>query len=453
MSSMPEYASRMGKTWPPAGTALACVETSSTIYSKSTAAGSSVWSTTDGSPCATPRTARGSLDEPRLSFPSTPPGDDDSTVGVSVRGWHHPQIDAVLAALQPEPTGGRLSGREAVVCSAPPAGRHWLLKGVGVQSASHAAPPCLSVPTLDSPAAATLLHGSVGAAAAVVPPCGAAAPGQHSWSQDAGIPRAQQSVGGLLQAAPGGTVASAVLASAGLQQTPLGASARTPLSSRAAAFVPQRHWLAAPAAETTKWQSAEPRLCAGRDDAPPEQAPCSFQTETGPAFRDKHWLVGRASSVRHLTKFLASGDHACERGTDTLLRGLKDKAVDVAALTIQSSQELPVKHTFIHFDDDDDDLSCSPRTLSTSQSMPTLVFRGPFREKISSIERAHGLGACRPCAYFHEKEDGCRLGEDCKFCHLCEPGELKQRKREKEKALRAIKGQFHRRLMRARPRM
>jgi hypothetical protein len=42
----------------------------------------------------------------------------------------------------------------------------------------------------------------------------------------------------------------------------------------------------------------------------------------------------------------------------------------------------------------------------------------------------HAIGQCVPCAYFWHKKDGCRLGENCKFCHLCNKGEVKKRKRE-----------------------
>jgi hypothetical protein len=40
----------------------------------------------------------------------------------------------------------------------------------------------------------------------------------------------------------------------------------------------------------------------------------------------------------------------------------------------------------------------------------------------------HDWGACKPCAFF--LKDGC-LTDDCQFCHLCEPGEKKRRKKER----------------------
>merc|ERR1712232_1546924 len=52
------------------------------------------------------------------------------------------------------------------------------------------------------------------------------------------------------------------------------------------------------------------------------------------------------------------------------------------------------------------------------------------------MEQAHINGDCRPCAFYLIKDDGCRLGSQCKFCHLCPPGALKKKKKEKVKALK-----------------
>lgn len=51
----------------------------------------------------------------------------------------------------------------------------------------------------------------------------------------------------------------------------------------------------------------------------------------------------------------------------------------------------------------------------------------------------HQRGECKPCAYFHHKEDGCRQGEECPFCHLCSAEELKARKKVKIQKLKADK--------------
>eukprot|EP00927_Polykrikos_kofoidii_P079017 TRINITY_DN75809_c0_g1_i1.p1 TRINITY_DN75809_c0_g1~~TRINITY_DN75809_c0_g1_i1.p1 ORF type:complete len:333 (-),score=55.25 TRINITY_DN75809_c0_g1_i1:28-1026(-) len=45
---------------------------------------------------------------------------------------------------------------------------------------------------------------------------------------------------------------------------------------------------------------------------------------------------------------------------------------------------------------------------------------------------AHDRRECRPCAWMHKGgNDGCRNGDSCDYCHLCPPGELRRRKREK----------------------
>lgn len=47
----------------------------------------------------------------------------------------------------------------------------------------------------------------------------------------------------------------------------------------------------------------------------------------------------------------------------------------------------------------------------------------------------HGLGDCRPCAWFW-KQSGCQNGRDCNYCHVCCDGELKARKKNKQVAMR-----------------
>lgn len=41
----------------------------------------------------------------------------------------------------------------------------------------------------------------------------------------------------------------------------------------------------------------------------------------------------------------------------------------------------------------------------------------------------HGVGRCKPCAFMHTV--GCENGTACQFCHLCEPGEKRRRRKEK----------------------
>jgi len=106
-----------------------------------------------------------------------------------------------------------------------------------------------------------------------------------------------------------------------------------------------------------------------------------------------------------------------------------------------SSETLPVKATFIHFDmssyrGDDE----TPQSLCRSASSPSILLESPFvvtevTEQFS-VRDAHELGTCKPCAYFALKEDGCRWGDDCEYCHICPAGELKKRRKAKAKAER-----------------
>lgn len=108
----------------------------------------------------------------------------------------------------------------------------------------------------------------------------------------------------------------------------------------------------------------------------------------------------------------------------------------------------PVKHTFIHFDTsssiDDDDM-VSDKCLERSASAPGLLMENPVfclvptrpAEKVSpDQERSHFEGKCTPCAYYYRKQDSCRLGGDCKFCHLCPPEAMKKFKKQKMQEIR-----------------
>merc|ERR1712137_740420 len=52
--------------------------------------------------------------------------------------------------------------------------------------------------------------------------------------------------------------------------------------------------------------------------------------------------------------------------------------------------------------------------------------------------KGHFEGLCKPCAFLYE---GCLNDSACDFCHLCPPGELKRRKRNKLAARRKLNSQ------------
>lgn len=107
-------------------------------------------------------------------------------------------------------------------------------------------------------------------------------------------------------------------------------------------------------------------------------------------------------------------------------------------------EDFPVKHTFIHYgcssslaDDEVDAEKC----LEHSASAPAVMMQhDPFslknRARLKEVVEAHTKGKCTPCAYYHKKDDSCRLGEDCKFCHFCPPEAMKKYKKKKMQEIR-----------------
>eukprot|EP00930_Biecheleria_cincta_P022689 TRINITY_DN16537_c0_g1_i1.p1 TRINITY_DN16537_c0_g1~~TRINITY_DN16537_c0_g1_i1.p1 ORF type:complete len:457 (+),score=75.58 TRINITY_DN16537_c0_g1_i1:35-1372(+) len=87
-----------------------------------------------------------------------------------------------------------------------------------------------------------------------------------------------------------------------------------------------------------------------------------------------------------------------------------------------------------------DELATGPRAAGSSGSsrsdeasdMSTTEYLLP--SKGSSL---HAAGKCRPCAFRHTK--GCENGQNCEFCHLCEPGEKKKRRKDKLEAQRSYR--------------
>jgi len=121
---------------------------------------------------------------------------------------------------------------------------------------------------------------------------------------------------------------------------------------------------------------------------------------------------------------------------------------DHASLTLQLAPEyhdVPVKHTFIHFDQLEEaqgsPISRRVRRFRRSKSAPVVLASSSrtVENHLEKVHEAHLRGNCRPCAYFWYKEDGCRLTDRCKFCHQCPPGEIKRRKKEKKAKKKALK--------------
>mmetsp|Transcript_35625 Transcript_35625/g.101511 ORF Transcript_35625/g.101511 Transcript_35625/m.101511 type:complete len:310 (+) Transcript_35625:58-987(+) len=81
-----------------------------------------------------------------------------------------------------------------------------------------------------------------------------------------------------------------------------------------------------------------------------------------------------------------------------------------------------------------------PSLVATPASTALGGVSGGFAGKdLPSIgSAAHAQRRCKPCAFMHK--EGCQTGFECKFCHLCPPGEKKQRKKERKELRRVVQG-------------
>jgi len=129
-----------------------------------------------------------------------------------------------------------------------------------------------------------------------------------------------------------------------------------------------------------------------------------------------------------------------------------DLSEDDEVLSEESSEEsseerfqLVVKASFLEFVADSPQLrrtksdsvllrcEASPRSES---SIPAKSKSWPEEQPISEGSKLHGMG-CQPCAWFW-KADGCQHGSSCRHCHLCPEGELRKRKKEKQKTQKLL---------------
>jgi len=63
------------------------------------------------------------------------------------------------------------------------------------------------------------------------------------------------------------------------------------------------------------------------------------------------------------------------------------------------------------------------------------------RQDLPSLGSAEHGGNCKPCAFLHTK--GCENGKNCIFCHICEPGEKKRRRKDKLEAQKVVRTTLH----------
>lgn len=85
-------------------------------------------------------------------------------------------------------------------------------------------------------------------------------------------------------------------------------------------------------------------------------------------------------------------------------------------------------------DSDDEEAADAAVAAAMEASRERGELGSPEVPTLGSI--GHLLRLCKPCAFVNTK--GCKDGISCKFCHLCEPGEKKRRKKEKSAFWRAL---------------
>jgi len=229
---------------------------------------------------------------------------------------------------------------------------------------------------------------------------------------------------GLVQATPPQTPPSEV-------EAPPNCRERGQTSSRTP-FVVQNTFLNMPPARSP---SLEPfykeRLVkssppSGPNSGPPSgaQTPIPYSTyESNP--RIPHWLrrpedgrhaiepgFAAVAAAARLHREFGSEDHSSQPGSGS------DRLADVAGQqkTILS-QACPEWHG-----------RAETHQLGMDGDLP-VALGTPECPSIGS--QLHRVGACKPCAFVLSEKEGCKNGVECQFCHLCEPGEKKRRKKER----------------------
>lgn len=82
-------------------------------------------------------------------------------------------------------------------------------------------------------------------------------------------------------------------------------------------------------------------------------------------------------------------------------------------------------------------MACYPGVAYQAQAYPYNPCYGQYMNPpCQSVgSSGHDKGECKPCAFYHTK--GCTGGVNCKFCHMCGPGEAAKRNKETGKGGKA----------------
>eukprot|EP00435_Cladocopium_sp_Y103_P021237 s3100_g5.t1 len=117
------------------------------------------------------------------------------------------------------------------------------------------------------------------------------------------------------------------------------------------------------------------------------------------------------------------------------------RPAEAMARCTMNSGNAPVKNTFIHFSDSEEEATGVRRRNSEPALWPAPCTNVTFSALKGMGEQlvAHATGNCKPCSFFFFKEDGCRRGNSCSFCHLCSEDTARRQKRSGQRKARAVK--------------
>jgi hypothetical protein len=145
----------------------------------------------------------------------------------------------------------------------------------------------------------------------------------------------------------------------------------------------------------------------------------------------------------------------CNEVRRTISVGSLSKILKNASDNItQIAENLPIKNTFIDFPSLFPTTANPPQPQSCPAYFLDKIEHAAFQQQHPPTNMSmvpggrpprpsrgasdHGSGNCKPCAWYHHTE-GCRHETDCEFCHMCPEGEIKKRKKDKQKMIKTMK--------------
>ena len=159
-----------------------------------------------------------------------------------------------------------------------------------------------------------------------------------------------------------------------------------------------------------------------------------FATEDIPLLTQVCNEVRRTISVGSLSKILKNASQNITEIAANL--PIKNTFIEFPNLFSQTSAErLPQSCPAFFLEEERKALAELEASLQQHVNTTALIGRPPEPSRGAD---EHVKGTCKPCAWYHHAE-GCRHGSECEFCHMCPVGEIKKRKKEKQKMIRTLK--------------